>query len=227
MNGEAFSVSEALRYGWETFKRNVGPATLLALATLVATFLVDGLAQQATARAGALAFGSTLLSKLMHALLSFLWVRFALAVHDGRPIGTRELLPSGLMFVNFLAVSIMYGLLVMAGLVLLVVPGLYLAVRYGFVGFVVADGRPDPMGAFRESSQLTRGVRGRLFLLAVVLFLMNIAGALVFGIGLLLTLPMTVFATAYVYRRLAERAASLPPIPSTEVPPWPPEFQQR
>jgi hypothetical protein len=46
------------------------------------TFLLDGVAQSAS-HSGAVAFGFfTLLSQLVHALLSFLWIRFALAIHD-------------------------------------------------------------------------------------------------------------------------------------------------
>jgi uncharacterized membrane protein len=224
MNSDAFTPTEALRYGWETFKRNVGPALLLALATLLVTFVFD--VAQGSRRADAVAFGSTLFSQVAHALLSFLWIRFALAVHDARAITTRELLPSGLMLLHFLAASILYGLLVAAGLVLLIVPGIYLAVRYGLVGFLVADGRADPIGAFHQSSALTRGMRGKLFVLGLLLLVVNLVGAMFFGIGLLLTLPVSAFAATHVYRRLAERAAQLP-LPSAQIPPWQRELQQR
>ena len=49
-------------------------------------------------------------------------------------------------------------MLVSAGLLLLVVPGIYLAVRYGLASFLAADERStDIVSAFRQSSELTRG----------------------------------------------------------------------
>lgn len=80
--------------------------------------------------------------------------------------------------------------------------------RYGLAGFVVADGRTaDILGSFRESSELTRGNRWGLFLFGLALLLLNLMGAILFGVGLLVTLPMSAFASVLVYRRLATHAA--------------------
>lgn len=207
MNGEPFSINEALRYGWDALKRNISMSIGLSFASLAAMFLLNGLTQ-ASQRHATLSLGFTLLTQLAQVFFALLWVRFALAVHDGQQIHARDLLPDGTTFLNYLAVSLIYGVLVGAGLILLVVPGLYLAVRYGLAGFLVADGRTtDVLGAFRQSSELTRGQRWRLFLFGVVLLLINIAGGILFGIGLLVTVPMSAFAATLVYRRLATRAA--------------------
>ena len=207
MNGESFSVNEALRYGWDAFKRNISTSIALGFAGVLVMFLLNGLTQAAQ-RHGTLSLGFTLLAQLAEVFFAFLWLRFALAVQDGRTVSTRELLPGGTMFLNYLAVSLIYGVLVTAGLILLIVPGIYLAVRYGLAGFVVADGRStDILGSFRESSELTRGNRWRLFLFGLALLLLNLMGALLFGVGLLVTLPMSAFASVLVYRRLAARTA--------------------
>jgi len=215
MNGESFSTNEALRFGWDALKRNLSTSIGLSFASLAAVLLLNGFTQ-ASQRHATLSLGFTLLTQLAQVFFALLWIRFALAVYDGQQVETRDLLPDGATFLNYLAVSIVYGVLVTAGLILLVVPGIYLAVRYGLASFLVADGRTtDVLGAFRQSSQLTRGSRGRLFLFGVVLLLLNLAGAIVFGVGLLVTLPMSAFASALVYRRLATRAAPSwgPPVP--------------
>ncbi len=207
MNGDAFTISEALRYGWGAFKRNLAISVGLGFTSLVVMFLLNGLTQ-ASQRYATLSLGVTLLAQLVQVLFAFLWVRLALEVYDGRVIRPRDLLPDGATFLNYLAVSILYGLLVTAGLILLIVPGIYLAVRYGLVGFLVVDGRsPDVLSAFHQSAELTRGRRGRLFLFALVLTLMNLAGAVLLGIGLLVTLPLSAFASTLVYRHLAAHTA--------------------
>lgn len=207
MNGESFSISETLRFGWDALKRNISMSVGLSFASLAAMFLLNGFTQ-ASQRHATLSLGFTLLTQLAQVFFALIWIRFALAVHDGQQVQARDLLPDGTTFLNYLAVSVIYGVLVTAGLILLVVPGIYLAVRYGLASFLVADGRTtDVLGAFRQSSELTRGLRWRLFLFGVVLALVNIAGAILFGIGLLVTVPMSAFASALVYRRLATRAA--------------------
>jgi uncharacterized membrane protein len=207
MEGEVFSISEALRFGWETFKRNLGPSLALVAGGIAAGLVLNGLTE-ASARYTGLAMGFTLIAQLVQILWAFIWIRFALTVYDGRPFELRELVPDGRTFLNYLAVSILYGLMVTVGLLLLIVPGVYLAVRYAFAGFLVADRRTEVLDSFHESSELTRGVRGRLFLLMLVLFLLNLAGALLFGVGLLFTVPLSAFAMTLVYRRLLVRNES-------------------
>jgi hypothetical protein len=207
MDGRAFSISEALRFGWETLKRNLGLSVGLVAAGAAGMWIVNGLAQ-ATHRAPGLAMGFTLLSQLVQVFWAVVWIRFALAVHDGRSVVLRELVPDGRTFLQYLAVSILYGLLVIVGLVLLVVPGIYLAVRYGFAGFLVADGRAEVPDAFHQSSELTHGERWQLFAFALALLVINVIGAVLFGIGLLFTIPISAFAATLVYRRLLERAES-------------------
>jgi uncharacterized membrane protein len=213
MDGQAFSVSEALRFGWETLKRNLGPSLVISVVGMVAVLLVNGLSQASERYPGlAMAFG--LLSQLVQIGVSFVWIRFALALHDGRAVTLRSLVPDAKALLDFVAVSILYGLIVFAGLLLLVVPGVYLAIRYGFATFVVADEHPPVLEALHRSSELTRGVRGRLFTLGLALVAINVMGAVVFGIGLLFTVPLSAFATTLVYRRLLAKArgahASIP-----------------
>jgi uncharacterized membrane protein len=207
MTGESFSIGEALRFGWDAFKRNIAIALALGVASLAIMMLLNGIVE-ATRPHGMLSLAFRFVAQLAQIGFGFLWVRLALGVYDGRHVDARELWPDATMFLEYLAVSIIYGVLVAAGLILLVVPGIYLAVRYGLASFLVADGRvTDVLGAFRQSSELTRGRRLKLFLFGLVLVLMNVAGAILLGVGLLVTLPVTAFAAALVYRQLATRAA--------------------
>jgi uncharacterized membrane protein len=203
-DGEVFSVSEAFRYGWETLKRNLGLSIGLSAAAVAVMLIFNGLSQGAQDYP-TLSMGVGILSQVIQFFITLVWIRFALAIHDGRTVQPRELVPDAMTFLNYLAVSILYGLLVVAGLVLLIIPGIYLAVRYGLAGFLVADGRTDVLGAFRTSSELTRGMRWRLLLLGLGLFALNLVGALLFGLGLLFTVPLTAFTATHVYRRLVAR----------------------
>jgi uncharacterized membrane protein len=213
-----FSISEALRVGWETLKRNLELSIGIGVVGFGVTVLLNGFTT-ATQSHGSLSMSFVAIMQMLQIFLALVWTRYALALSDGRSVGPRELMPDGTTFLGFLAASFLYGLLVSVGLLLLVVPGVYLAVRYGFVGFLVADGRADVLGAFRQSAQLTRGLRWSLLAFGLVLFAMNLLGALLCGLGLLATVPVSAFALAFVYRRLVgaragtERFVVGPPAP--------------
>jgi len=103
---------------------------------------------------------------------------------------------------KFLVGQILYMLMVLGGLLVLVFPGVYVAVRYGFLGFCMADGEVDPMGSLKQSATITTGSTGRLFCLLFALLLFNLLGASLLGIGLFLTVPLSALTVAAVYRQL-------------------------
>ncbi|AKV00014.1 hypothetical protein AKJ09_06677 [Labilithrix luteola] len=211
MNVGTFSVSEAFRFGWDTFKRHLGLSIAVVVAGIVPLMLLNGMASAAENSSRFLSVVLGLVAALVRVLWGFVLLRLGLALYDGRAVTgqtVRELLPDGPTFLTYLAVSILYSLLVAAGLILLVIPGIYLAVRYGFCEFFVADRRTASVGeAFRRSSDITRGERWRLFVLELALVVLNVLGAMFFGFGLLVTVPLSIFAMVMVYRRLAARTA--------------------
>lgn len=203
--GQAFSIEEALRFGWKTTRANLKPLLLLGLA---GAFL--GLLNQALASPGpgdGLRGLMLLFVQVLQAALVMVWIHTALLLHDGQKIEWPR--PSSLAgdFLTFLLTWVLYGLLVGVGLVLLIVPGVIWGLKFGFSGYLVVDKKLDPIEAFRESNRLTRGVKGRLLELALVLLGVNILGAIALGVGLFITVPTTFIAAAYVFRRLQARVA--------------------
>ena len=85
------------------------------------------------------------------------------------------------------------------------------ALRFGWrkttTTFLVVDRKLDPVEALRESSRLTQGVKGQLLVFALLIAAVNLVGAIALLVGLLVTIPTTVIAAAYVLRRLQSRAA--------------------
>jgi uncharacterized membrane protein len=204
MSERAFSMEEALRFGWKTTLANLKP---LLLVGLVGAFL--GLLNQALAGPGpnnGLRALLLLVVQICQAALVMVWIRVALTLHDGQKLEWTR--PPSLVadFLTFLLTWVLYGLVVGIGLVLLVVPGVILALMFGFSGFLVVDRKLDPIEAFRESNRLTKGVKGQLLGFALLLLGVNILGAMALGVGLFLTVPMTFIAAAYVFRRLQARA---------------------
>jgi uncharacterized membrane protein len=144
--------------------------------------------------------------------------RMALKLVDGQPISTSDFLKGHGDFLVFLLAWVLYTLVVGAGLLLLIVPGLMWAVRYGLYGFVVVDQHAEPVEALKRSAVLTEGVRWEVFAFGLAAIGVNILGAIALGVGLFVTIPLTAVAAAKVYRVLVARAeARGRPVPPAEI----------
>lgn len=197
-----------LSYGWARMKEHLPPFVLLVLAG----WAISGLQASIAKWHGAAVLLRWLLAPFLLAAsmqLSIVWIRTALRVHDGKPVDLGELsrvdLPG---FFSYLLGALLYGIVVACGMVLLIVPGVLWAIRYGFFGFLIVDQGLDPLSAMRRSAELTRPVRGPLFVFGLLLLGVNLLGALALGIGLLFTVPASVMAVCRVYRRLLGAAGA-------------------
>jgi uncharacterized membrane protein len=104
--------------------------------------------------------------------------------------------------------TILYAIIVIAGLIVFILPGIYLAVRLQFYKFLVVDHETmKPTDALRESMKMTEGIFWKLFAFIIVVILFNMLGALFFLIGLLVTVPITLLATAFLYKHLSAHHA--------------------
>jgi hypothetical protein len=95
-----------------------------------------------------------------------------------------------------------YCLTVSGGLVLLIVPGVYLAARYCLFAQIIADTSASALSALRKAAALARGSWASLSALFLIAFLLNIAGMALLGIGLIISLPVSLLAIAGFYRSL-------------------------
>lgn len=136
-------------------------------------------------------------------------IAVALKVHDNQVPPLSEVFNHFGHFFTYFGASLLYGLIMLAGIILLVVPAFVWALKYSQFAYFIVDKDMGPMDALHQSGVVTKGAKWRLFGLGLSLMLINLAGALVFLVGLLVTVPMTMLAYVYVYRKLS--AGSIEP----------------
>lgn len=209
---KTFSRNEALSFGWNKLKANLPFFIVLCMSS----FFVGAVQQSLRQAPQGILYGGTwlilLVLQVIHVLITMEWLRAVLVLHDTEHVELTELIPSFQLFLNYILAAALYGLIVAAGFILLVVPGVVWAVRYSFFGFLVIDKQLDPLAALKRSAELTRGLTAELLVFGLVLLGLNIVGALAFGLGLLATVPTSAMAAAYVYRRLLRRAEESQPL---------------
>ena len=108
---------------------------------------------------------------------------------------------------TYLLAILMYSAAVLAGLLLFILPGIYLAVRYALFLHVLASEDRTLSGAFREAALLSEHRWWALFRFFGVATILNIAGACLLGIGLLVAFPVLVLAGASMFRTLQREGA--------------------
>jgi uncharacterized membrane protein len=92
--------------------------------------------------------------------------------------------------------------MVLAGMLLLVVPGIYLALRFGQYLNAIVDRDLGVIDALKYSSRITRGNRLNLFGLGIVAFGIVLAGLLALVFGLIFALPLAWLLGFVAYRWL-------------------------
>jgi uncharacterized membrane protein len=102
-------------------------------------------------------------------------------------------------FLPLCLVSLATSVLISLGLFLLIIPGVYLMVSYIFSGCLVVDRRLDFWPAMELSRRTVTPRWFEFFLLVLLLSVLNGVGALLLGLGLLVTLPLTFSAVAALY----------------------------
>ena len=194
--GEIFS------FGWKNTKENF----LFLLGILVIFALVsvlNGALQEAfRPQFGVLVFIIGIAFWLLNVLLELGYFKIVLKLIAGEKPTYRQLYEHYPLFLNFLLASILMGLIILGGFILLILPGIYLAVRLQFVPILVADKGLPPVDAVKAGWNLTKGRWLNVFVFDLLLIGLNILGVLALFVGLLVTIPMSSISFAYFYRKL-------------------------
>ena len=206
-----FSPGDALRFGWETFKKRpwfyIGAMVILAVANIGVGILsgaVDSIAGGSYEEPTLL---GNLVSYLLGVLISMGMTAFFLAAHDNPQAVDFATLWHPSPYWKFFATSVLASIAVAVGLVLLIVPGLIAMVLFMFSTFLVIDRGLGPIEALKASMEMTKGNRLPLFGFILLCMLIILIGVLALGVGLLVAAPIVGLGFAYAYRLLSGGAA--------------------
>jgi len=202
------SIGDAFSYGWKKFTQYAGPLILIVLVVFLGYGLLQGFSF-VIQRGGNGGFGRFFLALLIGAVgiivgfvLEYGIVRAALAVTDGRRPTFAEAWNME-RFGPFVVAAILRGVIVGVGYLLCIIPGLIAAFFLLFTPFFVIDQNMAPVQALSASFNLVKDNAGKLLLFCIVATLVYIAGAIACLVGLLVSVPVALVATAYMYKRTA------------------------
>ncbi len=203
-----FSIADIFHRAWTTLvehKKLIIQATLTIALFQILSGILD-IQEPATSAD----YIQDVVGGVLGAVGSILGIGFmviALKLSRGQNALYKELIPRWAIFWRVFIAGIVTGLLTAIGLILLIIPGIYLMLRFSMVNLSIIDGNGEtgPLDALKKSSALTVGVKWKLLGLIALLILINLAGLLALVVGLLVTVPLTVLIMSHVYLELLKR----------------------
>ena len=118
------------------------------------------------------------------------------------PVSAFDVLNYFPKFPSLLAAYLLMTILTFIGYILLLLPGIYLAIAYMLTYPLIVEKQLGFWRAMETSRKAVTKRWFRFFFLMSILGLLNILGALLLGIGLIWTLPMSFVAVGIVYRNM-------------------------
>lgn len=190
--------SELLQRNWDLLRSQIA---------LVAGLTIVFMMAQATAVAVPL-LGSALSGTVSVGYVACLW-----RLRKGESFDFEDFFWAFRSFNRLIHVVLMFvlrALLLVLGFVFFVVPGIYLLVGFVFAEIVLVTEEKDGVGALQRSLELVKGRWWDVFLVCLMVLFLNLVGAMVFFVGLFVTIPLTLLIWLDLWETLSHPQAAPP-----------------
>lgn len=205
VNRNPISIGQAVDFASSAFKKRFGLFTAILL-TIFGAWVALEIVVIAGQQFGIVVWGVAHLAFLVFfAGIEVGLLHIGLALYAGGEPTFADTFRHLALGPKFLAGQTIYLLMVLVGLALLVVPGIYLGVRYALFGFSMVTSEADLTHSFRQSAILSTGTKTYLLAILVALLIFNVLGVSLLGLGLFVTVPLSVLMMTAVYQQLRAR----------------------
>lgn len=201
-------ISQIFKFAWSTYKDNWKTWIGLLLIGLIINTLGSIYGYQPDTGAGL--WWVDILTAIISMVLAIAVIRVSIAHVRNQEItiGTSLAGLGWKTYLFYFLTSIVMGLGVLLGLLLLIIPGIILALMWIFALYLVIDQQDGIIESLKHSYRITLGYKWDILALVVIMILINILGMLALLIGLFITLPVTYLAQARMYDILLSGAES-------------------
>jgi len=215
---EPINVMACVKRAFELTKRNFGMLLLVLITYFVVAWVINLIGSNLDVALGLKADApsifepgyadspntsgpiTTILDQLVAVFFSLGVARIGLNIVSGRAFTVGTLFSGGAKFLPAFGATFLYFLMVAIGLVLLIAPGIYLALRYGQYINAMVDRDLGVMDSFKYSSTITTNNRLNLFGLMGMVGVIILAGFLALCVGLFFAIPMAWLSWVVAYR---------------------------
>lgn len=205
------SIKEAFDFTGEKFVENIlfymGVSVIVVLAPVVLSIALGVLAiifgNAVESLGSLLLFLTPVISFIFFSFLLIGVTEIVLSDKEGSELSYEKFSEKSSLTVNFAVGTLLYALISTIGLILFIVPGIYLAIRFSFFDFALVEEESGPISALKKSWDITRGYGwSLLFFMAILLPLSFFLMTGLAPLGLLICTPFMYLARADVYDQI-------------------------
>lgn len=215
MAGKYFIFGDVLGYGWRIMKANLGFFVSLGFLWMIISFIptmIDlsaRLMKLPEPTCALINLLTTILGWIIGIILGIGLIKIALSFCDERKPAIATLFDAWDCFWRYMGTAILYGLIILGGFILLIIPGIIWSVKFSLCFYFVIDKGLGPVQALKASSRTTMGVKWQLFGFGILCSLINFLGLLCLIVGIFAAYPTVLVASALVYRQLLAQTPGL------------------
>ncbi len=208
MSEKKFDISDAISFGWETVTKNIGFFIAVMLTIGAVAILSNVLMWFLKEEPYAIRTIVSLLFWVGQTMIGLGLAKIALKFCDGEEVKFEDLFSCFPMTLNYIAGMFIFGLIVMGGFILLIVPGIIFAIQFQFWFLFIIDKGRGPIESLKMSAEITEGVKPDLFVFGILLSMINFVGFICLFVGSIVTIPLVTLAHVFVFRQLLNYSGS-------------------
>lgn len=215
MANKSFNFTDVLTYGWRIMKANIWFFVPLGFIWIIISYIpavIEMILGHSDISGIAYTMSKILINLtgwLISIILGIGLIKIALAFCDQRKPTIATLFDFTGCFWRYAATMILYGLIILGGFLLFIVPGVIWAVKFNLCLYFVIDKGLGPIQALKASSRTTMGAKWELFGFGILCGLINLLGLMCLIFGIFATYPVVIIAYALVYRQLLAQTPEL------------------
>lgn len=202
MKEKQIPIQEAIKYGWNKALNNlgffIGVVAIIWIFSIIPNLFMEYLGEDFPITSIILG----LLIAIFSVIIDMGLIKISLDFVKKEKSKIKELFLQYSKFWKYLGGMIVYGIIILGGLILLVIPGIIWAIKYQFFGYFIIEKNLGIRESLKRSSKITKNKKWNLFKFNILLILINFLGMITLGIGLIFTIPTTQIAMAYMYKEL-------------------------
>jgi uncharacterized membrane protein len=193
-----FKIGDKIKEAWPLYKEHWAVLVMFTVFSFVVQFV--------NYKKDSLFWGMGMLLSLLGLVISYVFIRLVFSIVDKTEYDpfSRKSLPSLIQFWNYFKTSILYGLCILGGLILFIIPGIYVMGRLMFAVYLSIEKNQGARLSIKESWSMTEGYGWLLFWKSFLIGLYIIAGYIFFFIGSFITYPLGIIVFVMMYREFSK-----------------------
>jgi uncharacterized membrane protein len=205
------SLSNIVSKAWNLFKQNASDLIVVLFVYMVISGLLSFAEEMTAGSMWYISLSASIIKIIASLVLSLGLTRAFLNVVDGDKSDVNTLFQhrDAKLILHYVIGSIIGTIVIFVGLILLIIPGIYIIARLQFFTLVLLEQEePNFMDALKESWDMTANHVWDLVGIGIVSIIIILAGFLALIVGLFVAIPVVGLMSSIVYRLLQTKQLS-------------------